>query len=149
FVPEGVPVIRGGNLTDGFIDDEFVFLTDAKADELKNSVAYPGDVVITHRGTLGQVGLIPQRSRFARYVVSQSQMLIRADGERLPPHFLYLLLTSVMGQHALLMNRSQTGVPAIAQPTTSVKAIQVICPPRALMRRFEEVAGVLLDAITT
>src|SRR5262249_41144845 len=46
FVPEGVPVIRGGNLTDGFIDDEFVFLTDAKADELKNSVAYPGDVVI-------------------------------------------------------------------------------------------------------
>jgi type I restriction enzyme S subunit len=74
FVPAGVPIIRGGNLTSGrFNGEEFVYLTEEKADELLNSNAYPSDVVFTHRGTLGQVGLVPDNP-FKRYVVSQSQM---------------------------------------------------------------------------
>src|SRR5262249_12619196 len=117
FVSEGVPVIRGGNLTHGLIDGDFVFLLDSKADELRNANAFAGDVVITHRGTLGQVGLIPAKPPYPRYVVSQSQMLVRPDPIRLPSHFLYQYLTSPIGQHSLLANTSQTGVPAIAQPT--------------------------------
>jgi len=57
FVASGVPVIRGNNLTDGFSDDGFVYLTPEKADELRSANAFPGDIVFTHRGTLGQVGL--------------------------------------------------------------------------------------------
>src|SRR5207253_2290162 len=114
FVSEGVPVIRGGNLTDGFVDEGFVYLTGAKADQLSNANAFPGDIVITHRGTLGQVGLIPPKSGHSRYVVSQSQLLVRPRPEALPSHFLYLFLTSTAGQHELLTNRSQTGVPAIS-----------------------------------
>jgi len=57
FVPSGVPVIRGNNLTSGRLrTEDFVFLTEDKADELANSNAFPGDLVFTHRGTLGQVG---------------------------------------------------------------------------------------------
>jgi type I restriction enzyme S subunit len=51
FIAEGVPIIRGKNLRDGFIDDDFVFLSDEKADELRNANAFAGDIVITHRGT--------------------------------------------------------------------------------------------------
>ena len=58
FVPRGVPIVRGGNLRGGFVDDGFVYLSEEKATELKNANAFPGDIVITHRGTLGQVGLI-------------------------------------------------------------------------------------------
>lgn len=147
FVPEGVPVIRGNNLTDGFVEEGFVFLLDSKADELKNANAFPGDVVITHRGTLGQIGLIPKKSRYPRYVVSQSQMLVRVHPERLTPHYLYLFLTSVTGQHALLANTSQTGVPAIAQPTTSLKAISLICPSTLLLSKFESIAGSIFAAL--
>ena len=46
FVDEGVPVIRGNNLTKGdrrFIDDGFVFLTEEKASEFKNCEALAGD----------------------------------------------------------------------------------------------------------
>ncbi len=149
FVTDGVPVIRGGNLTDGFIDEEFVYLTEAKADQISNANAFPGDLVITHRGTLGQVGLIPYRSRHRRYVVSQSQMLIRPNVERLPGHFLYLFLTSPRGQHQLLANRSQTGVPAISRPTTSIKAISIVVPaPSILLRHFESLASTLFDGRT-
>ncbi len=146
FVSDGVPVVRGGNLTDGFVDREFVFLTEAKADQLANANAFPGDIVITHRGTLGQIGLIPSKSRYKRYVVSQSQMLIRPNAAMLQSHFLYLFLTSSAGQHELLANRSQTGVPAISRPTTSVKAISLILPQRPVVDAFEGFASTLFNA---
>lgn len=145
FVPEGVPVIRGGNLTNGFVDEDFVYLTESKADQLSNANAFPGDIVITHRGTLGQVGLIPAKSRHRRYVVSQSQMLIRPSPDVLPSHFLYLFLTSTTGQHELLANRSQTGVPAISRPTASVKAIRLMAPDNLTLRHFESIVSKLFD----
>jgi type I restriction enzyme S subunit len=139
FVPNGVPVVRGGNLTDGFVDDDFVFLTEGKAEELKASVARPLDIVFTHRGTLGQVGIIPIGARYPRYIVSQSQMLFSVDREKLSPWAAYLFFRSPQGEAALLANTSTTGVPAISRPTTSLKAIQMVVPSRAVSKRFDEV----------
>lgn len=102
--------------------------------------------MITHRGTLGQVGLIPLKARHERYVVSQSQMLIRPS-LALPSHYLYL--TSALGQHALFASVSQTGVPSIAQPTTSLKAIRMLCPSPALLAVFEQHAAGIFAAIVS
>ena len=33
------PVVRGGNLTDGFVDEGFVFISEEKADQLRNANA--------------------------------------------------------------------------------------------------------------
>ncbi len=140
FVDTGVPVIRGGNLTHGFVDDNFVFVSEAKADELRNANAFPGDIVITHRGTLGQVGMIPLTSRHRRYVVSQSQMLLSVNPELASPRYLFDYLRSPTGQHALLANTSQTGVPAISRPTTSLKAIRLLLPPIAILHAYERAA---------
>jgi type I restriction enzyme S subunit len=49
--------------------DNFVFVSEEKADDLLANNAHPGDVVITQRGTLGQVGLIPFYSPYRRYVI--------------------------------------------------------------------------------
>ncbi|MEP2990618.1 MAG: restriction endonuclease subunit S [Parasphingorhabdus sp.] len=128
FVSSGVPVIRGGNLNDIRLDlNNVVFLTQQKADELKNSNAFPGDLVFTHRGTLGQVGLIPNEP-YPRYVVSQSQMLLSCDRSKAIPEFIYYFFKSPIGQQRLLANRSQTGVPAIARPTASLKSIKISLP---------------------
>jgi type I restriction enzyme, S subunit len=137
FVDSGVPVVRGGNLTDGFVDDGFVFVSDSKADELRNANAFPGDIVITHRGTLGQVGIVPEQSRFPRYVVSQSQMLLAVNPELTTARYVFEYLRSPTGQHALLANASQTGVPAIARPTTSLKAIRLLLPSLSVLKSFE------------
>ncbi len=139
FVPDGVPVVRGGNLTDGFVDDDFVFLTEAKADELKASVASSLDLVFTHRGTLGQVGIVPANPRYPRYVVSQSQMLLSVDKGKASPWMVYLFFRSPIGEAALLANTSTTGVPAISRPTTSLKAIPMVLPPTAVGKRYDEV----------
>jgi type I restriction enzyme S subunit len=143
FVESGVPVIRGVNLTDGFVEDGFVFVTPVKADQLRNANAFRGDIVITHRGTLGQVGLIPERSRFERYVVSQSQMLMSADLDVATPRYLYNFLRSEAGQHALLANTSQTGVPAIARPTSSLRSMRCLAPPLRVLNAFDWIVAPL------
>jgi type I restriction enzyme S subunit len=147
FVSSGVPVIRGGNLTSGrFRGEDFVFLTEEKANELMNANAYPGDLVFTHRGTLGQVGLLPNKP-YARYVVSQSQMKLTCDKEQAIPEYIYYYFKSPIGQNALLMNTSQTGVPAISRPVTSLKAIRLHVPPPPEQRVIARILGTFDDKI--
>ena len=91
YVAEGVPVIRGNNLPidSSFRDDDFVFVSEKKADDLRSNRAYPGDLVFTQRGTLGQVGLIPLEARFQLYIISQSQMKLTVDPEVADARFVY------------------------------------------------------------
>ncbi|OHE79601.1 MAG: hypothetical protein A2X76_03670 [Lysobacterales bacterium GWF1_69_6] len=142
FVPIGVPVIRGGNLTASrFKDDDFVYVDESKAEELKNAWAFPLDIVITHRGTLGQAAIIPRAAKHAKYIVSQSQMKLSIDPSKADPYFVYYFLNSPVGQQRLLANTSQVGVPAIAQPTSSLKAIEIDLPVSIDEQR--EISGVL------
>jgi type I restriction enzyme S subunit len=145
FVSSGVPVIRGNNLTDGFSEGGFVYLTPEKADDLRSANAFPGDIVFTHRGTLGQVGLIPQKPAHPRYVVSQSQMLLSVDPIHVSPHLVYQYFRSETGQTQLLANTNTTGVPAIARPTTSLKAISIVVPTPKVSTAFERIASALSD----
>ena len=129
FTTVGVPVIKGGNLNATYLDEsDFDFLTQEKADELESAKARRLDIVITHRGTLGQVGLIPEDSKYEEYVVSQSQLKMSFDIKRVDPYFVYYFLKSPLGQSRLLSNVSQVGVPAIAQALTSVRAIEIPIP---------------------
>jgi type I restriction enzyme, S subunit len=129
FTTVGVPVIKGGNLNSIYLDEsKFDFLTKEKADELESAKARRLDIVITHRGTLGQVGLIPEDSMYKEYVVSQSQLKMSFDITKVDPYFVYYFLRSPLGQSRLLSNVSQVGVPAIAQALTSVRAIEIPLP---------------------
>ncbi len=131
FVPKGVPVIRGVNLIGNrFNEENFVFLTEQKADELKSSNAIPEDIVVTHRGTLGQVAIIPKNSKFKRYIISQSQMKFSCDPTLANPYYVYYYLCSNEGQSDILSHTSTTGVPAIARPLTSLKEIRIPLPSK-------------------
>ena len=148
FVNEGVPVIKGGNLNAGFLNEsEFDFLTEEKAKELKSSKATQGDIVITHRGTLGQVGLIRENAQYKEYIVSQSQLKFSPCPSKLDSTFTYYFLKSPLGQHRLLMNSSQVGVPAIAKATSSIKEIPVPVPPLSYQKAIAHILGTLDDKI--
>lgn len=129
FTDRGVPVIKGANLGGNFLlEEDFDYLTQEKANQLAASKARRLDLVITHRGTLGQVGLIPETSRFEEYVVSQSQLKMSFNRELVDPYFVYYFLRSPIGQNRLLANTSQVGVPAIAQALTTLRKIKVPLP---------------------
>jgi type I restriction enzyme S subunit len=130
FVDEGVPVIRGNNLTFGerrFIDDGFVYLSEEKAREFKNCEAVAGDLVFTAAGTIGQVGIIPPDTRFERYVISNKQLRVRCDQTKVSPLFLFLWFTTeYMRQHLINQNRG-TSVPLINLGT--LRNLPVPLPP--------------------
>ncbi len=129
FVDHGVPVIKGKQLHGAYVQDSgFDFLTKEKAEELKTSMAVRGDLVITYRGTIGQVNIIPHDSKYEKYIVSQSQLKVSLDTEKVNPYFVNYFFRSKLGQHRLLANASQVGVPAIAKASSSVKEILVPCP---------------------
>lgn len=96
FVNSGVPVIRGNNLSLGFEkfkDEGFVYVTQEKADEL-NTYAILDDIVFTAVGTLGQVGIIPESSKFKKYIISNKQLRVRLDTTKLNPLFAFYWFTS-------------------------------------------------------
>lgn len=149
FVSEGVPVIKGANLSHTYLDEnKFDFLTPEKAQELASSKAYRLDIVVTHRGTLGQVGLIPENSKYDQYVVSQSQLKMSFDLQRVNPYFVYYFLLSPLGQSRLLANTSQVGVPAIAQALTTIRQVQIPLPSMRVQDEISSTLRTLDDRIT-
>ena len=128
FVDTGIPVLNGSNL-DGFVlkENSFRYVTEEKADSLGRANAHRGDVVITHRGTLGQIVFIPKTSLYDRYVISQSQFRVRCTHRILPEYLVYYFHTR-KGQHKLLSNASQVGVPALARASTTFQEIEIEVP---------------------
>lgn len=115
YVTAGVPVIRGTNLAVGgnFRDSDFVFVSNEKADDMRSCLALSGDIVVTQRGTLGQVGLIPEQARFERYVLSQSQMKITVDPSQGSNWYLYAAMRSPEVTRGLQDHAMTAGVPHI------------------------------------
>lgn len=150
FVRAGVPVIRGKNLGNGsFHDDGFVYISEEHAEKLATSEARPGDLVFTHRGTIGQVARIPEKSRYPRYIASQSQMRARFSPDKADSRYMHYWFQSPLGQFALLSNATQTGVPAIARPLSHLKSITLQLPDLCEQRRIAGVLGALDDLIDT
>lgn len=136
YVASGVPVIRGGNLSNyaKFSFDDLVFVTENKADTHRLNCAHPGDLVFTQRGTLGQVGLLPKNSPYSRFLISQSQMKMTVDANRADALYLYNYFrlpstVSYIENHAL-----QSGVPHINLGI--LKKLQVICPPLSVQKKI-------------
>lgn len=144
----GVPVVRGVNLSRGiFVDDDFVFIDEELAARMPGAEMHSGDLVVTHRGTVGQVSMIPRTSRFPRYVASTSHVKVRLDSRRALPEFYYYWFASPAGQHSILSNVSAVGVPGLAQPVATVKALRVPVPPVAEQVAIVDVLKSLDEAI--
>ena len=139
FVNAGVPIISGQHLKDPLlIDGDNNFITPEHAEKLKNSAVYRKDIIFTHAGNIGQVSLIPEDSEYDRYIISQRQFFLRVNESKSSPYYLIHYFRSEKGQHALLSNASQVGVPSIARPSTHLKNISFLNPPMVLLKEFEK-----------
>ena len=135
FVPSGIPVLNGSNLTGFTLTEEtFNYVTPEKATSLKRAVAWRGDIVITHRGTLGQIVYIPADSKHEKYVISQSQFRVRCKETEMLPEFMVYFFHSREGKHQLLSNTSQVGVPALARPSSTFQELEMPVPTIAEQR---------------
>ena len=145
YVDSGVPVVRGNNISGGkHPEGEFVFITEAKAAELKSSEVTGGDLVFPHRGAIGRVALIPEGERM---ILSSSLMKLTPNKEICHPSFLLYFFRSSKGVHELLKNASTVGTPGIGQPLSSLKRIPVDIPPLQGQKAIAHILGTLDDKI--
>ena len=144
YVSEGVPVIRGQNMGTRWVTGDFVFVTPKKAESLEANLARPGDIVLTQRGTLGQVSVVPSTS-FGRYLVSQSQMKVTVNRQIADPLFFYYVLSSSEQQDYVRRNAIQTGVPHTNLGI--LRSTPVPVPPLKEQRTVAHILGTLDDKI--
>ena len=149
FVPEGIPIISGQHLHGVRVDDRpgFNFITEEHADRLKSANVQRGDIILTHRGTIGQISFVPRNSAYDRYVASQSQFYLRCDRRQVIPQYVAYYLKTHEGQHKLLANTSQVGVPSIARPVSYLRSISIPVPPLDEQRAIVHVLDTLDDKI--
>ena len=140
YVPFGVPVIRGQNMSGMLVAGDFVYVSDEKAKALKANTAAPGDLVFTQRGTLGQVCRVPV-GRFDCYLVSQSQMKLSPNIDRFDSDFLLQFFHSEFGQRKILDSAIQTGV-----PHTNLGILRSYRLPAPQLQEQRAIAAALADA---
>ena len=147
YVADGVPVIRGNNISDtrAFVGD-LVFVSDETADELRSCNVFAGDLVFPHRGAIGEVGIIPS-DELSRYMLSTSLMKLTCNRDLVDPLFIFYFFRSQQGRHALLEHASTVGTPGIGQPLSSLRSIFVPVPPLPEQRAIAHILGTLDDKI--
>lgn len=147
YVESGVPVVRGVNLPFDrqFSLENLAYVTEQKADSLTPNLAKPGDLVFTQRGTLGQVGIIPNDSPYDRFLISQSQMKMTVDSKKANPLYLYYYFrlkstVDYVENHAL-----QSGVPHINLGI--LRKLEVVAPPIGVQKKIAAILSSYDDLI--
>ena len=146
YTPSGVPVIRGTNISkDRAWRNEWVYVSDGFADGLPNCNVREGDLVFPHRGSIGEVAIIPGDR--ARYMLSTSLMKFRPDPEKISPLFLFYYFRSDTGRAEIMRFSSQVGTPGIGQPLTSLRQFRVPMPSREEQERITGILSSIDDKI--
>ncbi|MBB5374489.1 restriction endonuclease subunit S [Acidocella aromatica] len=147
YVPSGVPVIRGTNISNTRAwKGDWVYISDDFADSMPRCVVKPNTLVFPHRGSVGEVALVPPRA-YSRYFLSTSLMKIELDEKKASPLFVYYFFKSSAGREEILKYASQVGTPGIGQPLASLRSFKLPHPPLPIQRAIASVLGALDDKI--
>ena len=146
YTKEGVPVVRGTNISTGkSLVGDWVFVPQELANAMANCVAKPGDLVLPHRGSIGEVAFIG--AEFPQIVLSSSMMKFRPDPAVADGEFIYYFLKSEAGRNEILRFGSQVGTPGIGQPLTSLRQVRVPLPPLIVQQNIARTLSALDDKI--
>jgi type I restriction enzyme S subunit len=149
FVTKGVPMLRGSNLSDQvgvrLDESDLVFVSEELASRYVRSIVHPGDLVFTCWGTVGQLGLIGSRNCFDRYLVSNKQMKVTVDRNRVVPLFLYYYLSQNSMIELVRGQAIGSSVPVFN--LGQLKSLPIRLPQPDVQRSIVEVLGALDDKI--
>ena len=146
YVSNGVPVIRGTNISgDLSWKGDWVYISDNFADTMPNCNVRENDLVFPHRGSIGEVAIVPGDR--PRYMLSTSLMKFRANRIKVAPLFLFYYFRSPIGHHEILKFSSQVGTPGIGQPLSSLRQFKVYLPPLSIQTAIANLLSALDDKI--
>lgn len=98
--------------TDGFKFDNVVYITAEKDRALRNGKIQRGDIVITTRGTVGNVAYYNQQIPYDNIRINSGMLIVRCH-EQIKSEFLYYVLRGVEFQRQIKQIQTGTAQPQL------------------------------------
>jgi type I restriction enzyme, S subunit len=134
FVKEGVPFLRANNLKNLSVNDDDMrhIPTDLHNNVLLKGHVKVNDILITTRGNIGQVGIVPKRHDDSN--INAQLVLLRTEGSEIHHHYLLSVLDSEGLQHQF--RKLQTGTALKQLPVSKLRKAIIPLPPMDLQISF-------------
>jgi type I restriction enzyme S subunit len=137
FVEDGIPFIMANDIRDGLLClDTCKRITEMQAQRLRIGFARSGDILLTHKGTVGLTTVVPSGvGKFIMFLPQVTYYRVK-DSTRLRPDFLSAVFTSeqfqsVLGIRAKQSTRDYIGI--LAQ-----RALPIVVPDMTVQNRIVE-----------
>jgi type I restriction enzyme, S subunit len=131
----------------GFAFTECQFVSKSKHEQLRKGNVMPGDLVLTTRGTVGNVGYLRDMNGYGAIRINSGMVVIRNTGELVDTDYLYALFRA-----PIIERQIETMNFGSAQPQLTVKIINDLMlplPPLHEQRRIAEILATWDRAVET
>jgi type I restriction enzyme, S subunit len=138
YVDSGVKVVRNWNIYDDRFDlTEFKYVTRAKFEEIRRSEVLRGDILITTKGTVGDVCVAPDLGGPAVLSASGTVRLRVPSDATYIPEFVVGQMTT--GSYKRYLHTFEAGSAQQYLNLSAIKKMRLIRPPIERQRTFEQV----------
>lgn len=145
YVASGVPFIMAKDIINNRLDlKNCCFITREHADSLRIGFARPGDVLLTHKATMGRVAVVPEGYDYVMLTPQVTYYRIR-DKEKLDALFLKYAFLAPRFQHQLNASSDQSTRKFIG--ITAQRDLWFPLPPPTVQAQIAEILGTLDDKI--
>ncbi|MBX9597498.1 MAG: restriction endonuclease subunit S [Burkholderiales bacterium] len=146
FVASGIPFIMANNVRNGILDlENCAFITKKQADRLQKGFSITGDVLLTHKGTVGNVVMV--KNLYTDYIMLTPQVTYYRvkDHSQLNRHYIFQYFLSKIFQQKLQEiagggTRAYIGI-------TEQRSLPFILPPLKEQEKIAEMLSTWDDAI--
>ena len=145
YVSSGIPFVMAKDLANGRLNlDECQFISKKQADSLRIGFAQPGDVLLTHKATMGRVAIVPSGYEYVMLTPQVTYYRI-GDKEQLDNIFLKYAFLSPNFQQQLNANSDQSTRKFIG--ITAQRDLWLLIPPISEQRNIARILSILDDKI--
>ena len=136
YIEKGVPEVRGALINeDGTLDidsNNWRFISEETSSKFCRTVLLEGDLVISVRGTIGKIGLVPDSLSGAN--MTANLLRVSPDSSKVDGRYLWRFMRSDLFMADLERVSSSTTIKTIKSP--DIKAIKIPLPPIATQKHI-------------
>jgi type I restriction enzyme S subunit len=125
FVSTGIPFIRANNFKNKtIVDNDLYFISPSKHAEITKGHLKSNDVLITTRGNIGELAIVPERHENSN--INAQIVLLRCNNDWYPLFLLFVLSSSMVREQ---LAKLTTGTALKQLPVKNLKKLQIPLPP--------------------
>lgn len=148
FVPVGVPFIMASDMKDGRVDTQScAFISSIQAKSLRKGFARAGDVLLSHKATIGRTALVEKTSHEYLVLTPQVTYYRVIDSRKINNRYLKYYFDSAPFQQ-VLSSWAGAGSTRAYIGITAQRKLPVVLPPIEVQNDIAAMVGTLDDRIT-